>query len=50
MIGMVWLIRSTTEIFVFRIGVEGTLWRLALFLTIAVLFLVPALRSSRRAG
>jgi hypothetical protein len=50
MIGTVWLIRSTTEILVFRIGVEGAVWRLALFLTIATLFLIPALRSSHRAG
>ena len=50
MIGTVWLIRSTTEVFVFRIGVEGAVWRLALFLTIAALFLFPALRSSHRTG
>jgi hypothetical protein len=48
MIGKVWIIRSVAEIAFFRLGQDGASWRLAVFLALSALYLVPALFSSAR--
>lgn len=49
LIGIVWLIRAVAEVVFFRLGADGAVWRLALFLVIAAVYLLPALAQRRRA-
>jgi hypothetical protein len=43
MIGVVWLIRGVAEVVFFRLGAEGAVWRLALFLVLSAIYILPAL-------
>jgi hypothetical protein len=49
LIGIVWIIRGIAEVVFFRLGAEGAWWRLALFLVLSAIYVVPALPSRRRA-
>lgn len=39
-----WLIRAAAEIVFFRLGPEGVLWRVILFLVLSILYFIPAIR------
>ena len=43
-IALVWLLRATTEVLYFRIGIDGTWWHTLVFMTLAGVYLVPLLR------
>jgi hypothetical protein len=43
LIGTVWLIRAVAEVVFFRLGADGAVWRLALFLVLSAIYLLPAL-------
>lgn len=49
-ISLVWLLRATTEIVYFHIGVDGAWWRVLLFLALAGLYLVPFVMRVQRKG
>lgn len=49
LIGPVWLIRGVAEVVFFRLGADGAVWRLALFLFLAAIYLLPALLRRHRA-
>lgn len=42
-IGSLWILRTTAEIVLFKIGVDGAWWRVFLFLGLAVSYLFPLL-------
>ncbi len=46
-IGVLFVYRATVEVFLYKIGVDGAWWRLALFLVMALAYLVPLLREIR---
>jgi hypothetical protein len=47
-IGSLWAYRAAAEIFLYRIGVDGTWWRVYLFLAAAGLYLLPLAMMTRR--
>jgi hypothetical protein len=43
-IATVWVFRSSAEIFIYKIGEDGTWWRVCMFLGAALLYLLPFTR------
>ena len=45
-----WIIRAGAEVVFFRLGEEGALWRVFLFVALATLYLLPVLRRDAMRG